>query len=443
LGSARVTRAGDRVFAITDFSSETAFSGCGGRSETLFRRDTETSTRDACATQAALQTHKDRQLCLKVSIVTRDMKIETLAVHAGHDIDPATGAVASPIYLSTTFERDIEGDYPRGFMYTRNNNPNREALERGISALEGGAAAAAFASGTGATMSLLQALSPGDHVLAHIDAYYGTSRLIREIFLRWGLEADFVDMSDLAAVKKALKPNTKLAWAETPSNPLLKIVDLAAVSEIVRDAGALFVCDNTWAPVLQRPFDLGADLILHSTTKYFGGHCDVLGGIIVAKTENGFVERIRSIQYEAGAVPSPFDCWLILRGMRTLPWRMRAHSENAMKVADFLARHPKVARVHYPGLRSHPGHKIAAKQMSLFGGMLSFEVKDGRDVAMSVTAKTKIFIRATSLGGVESLIEHRASIEGRGTTSAEGLLRLSIGLENADDLIEDLDQALR
>ena len=370
------------------------------------------------------------------------MKIETLAVHAGHSIDPATGAVATPIYLSTTFERDIEGGYPRGFMYTRNNNPNREALERGISALEGGAAAAAFASGTGATMSLLQALSPGDHILAHIDAYYGTSRLIREIFLRWGLEADFVDMSDLAAVKEALKPNTKLAWAETPSNPLLKIVDLAAVAKIVHDADALFVCDNTWAPVLQRPFDLGADLIVHSTTKYFGGHCDVLGGIIVAKENSDFFERIRGIQYEGGAVPSPFDCWLILRGMRTLPWRMRAHSENATKVANFLAQHRRVARIHYPGLPLHPGHTIAAKQMSAFGGMLAFEVKDGGDAAMSVAAKTKIFIRATSLGGVESLIEHRASIEGPGTTSPEGLLRLSIGLENADDLIEDLDHVL-
>jgi cystathionine gamma-synthase len=386
--------------------------------------------------------HKDRQWRFKFSMVTRDMKIETLAVHAGHGIDPATGAVAAPIYLSTTFERDIEGTYSRGFMYTRNSNPNREALERGISALEGGAVAAAFGSGTGATMSIFQALAPGDHVLAHVDAYYGTSRLIREIFLRWGLKANFVDMSDLAAVKKALKPNTKLAWAETPSNPLLKVVDLAAVSAIVHAAGALFVCDNTWAPVLQRPFDLGADLILHSTTKYFGGHCDVLGGIVIAKTEDDFVRRIRTIQYEGGAVPSPFDCWLILRGMRTLPWRMRAHSENAMKVAEFLTSHPRVARVHYPGLQSHPGHEIAARQMSAFGGMLSFEVKDGRDAAMSVTAKTKIFIRATSLGGVESLIEHRASIEGPGTTSAEGLLRLSIGLENADDLIEDLDQAL-
>src|SRR3982751_954331 len=370
------------------------------------------------------------------------MEIETIAVHAGHAVDSATGAGAAPIYLSTTFERDVEGTYSRGFMYTRNANPNRQALERGVSMLEGGEAAAAFASGTGATMSILQALSPGDHVLAHVDAYYGTSRLIHEVFVRWGLEADFVDMSDLDAVRKALRPNTKLAWAETPSNPLLKIVDLAGVAEIVRSSGAILVCDNTWAPVLQRPFDLGADLILHSTTKYFGGHCDVLGGIVVAKKEADFFRRIRSIQYEGGAVPSPFDCWLVLRGMRTLPWRMRAHSENAMKVAEFLAQHSKVARVHYPGLPSHPAHKIAAGQMSAFGGMLSLEVKDGCDAAMSVAAKTKVFIRATSLGGVESLIEHRASIEGPGTTSPAGLLRISIGLENADDLIEDLDQAL-
>jgi cystathionine gamma-synthase len=250
-------------------------------------------------------------------------------------------------------------------------------------------------------------------------------------------------MSDLAAVKKALRPKTKLLWAETPSNPLLKIVDLASVAQIAHGAGAILVCDNTWAPVLQRPFDLGADLIVHSTTKYFGGHCDVMGGIVVAKTDTEFFRRVRSIQYEGGAVPSPFDCWLVLRGMRTLPWRMRAHSENAMKVADFLSRHPKVPRVHYPGLQSHSGHKVAAGQMSMFGGMLSFEVKDGRDTAMSVAAKTKIFTRATSLGGVESLIEHRASIEGPGTTSPEGLLRASIGLENADDLIEDLDQALQ
>jgi cystathionine gamma-synthase len=370
------------------------------------------------------------------------MRIETLAVHAGHAIDPATGAVSAPIHLSTTFERDVEGTYSRGFMYTRNDNPNRQALEQGIAALEGGAGAAAFASGTGATMAIFQALSPGDHVLAHVDAYYGTSRLLREIFLRWGLQIDFVDMSDLAAVKKALRSKTKVVWAETPSNPLLKIVDLAAVAEIVHDAGAVFVCDNTWAPVLQRPFDLGADLILHSTTKYFGGHCDVAGGIVVSKLEDDFLAQIRSIQYTGGAVPSPFDCWLILRGMRTLPWRMRAHSENAQKVADFLAQHRQVERVHYPGLTNHPAQQIAHKQMSQFGGMLSVQVKGGCDAAIGVTVKTKIFIRATSLGGVESLIEHRASIEGPGTKSPENLLRLSIGLENADDLIEDLDQAL-
>jgi cystathionine gamma-synthase len=309
--------------------------------------------------------------------------------------------------------------------------------------LEGGETAAAFGSGTAAAMALFQALAPGDHVLAHVDAYYGTSRLLREIFMRWGLEADFIDMSNLEEVKNALRPQTKLAWAETPSNPLLKIVDLVAIVEIVHDTGALCVCDNTWAPVLQRPFELGADLILHSTTKYFGGHCDVAGGIVVARKESEFFQRVRAIQYSGGAVPSPFDCWLILRGMRTLPWRMRAHSENGMKVAEFLAQHRKVVSVHYPGLSSHPSHEIARRQMSMFGGMLSFQVKDGGEAAMSVAAKTKIFIRATSLGGVESLIEHRASIEGPGTTSPENLLRLSIGLENADDLIEDLDQALR
>jgi cystathionine gamma-synthase len=371
------------------------------------------------------------------------MKIETVAVHAGHEIDHTTGAVSTPIHLSTTFERDVEGTYSRGFMYTRNNNPNRQALEQGVSALEGGAGAAAFGSGTAAAMALFQALAPGDHVLAHVDAYYGTTRLLRELFLRWKLEADFIDMSDLTAVKKALRPNTKLAWMETPSNPLLRIVDLAAVAQIVRDAGAISVCDNTWAPIIQRPFDLGCDLILHSTTKYFGGHCDVLGGIIVTKIDHEFFQRVRGIQYAGGAVPSPFDCWLVLRGMQTLPWRMRAHSENAMKVSSFLAQHRHVERVHYPGLHTHPGHKLATKQMSMYGGMLSFEVKGGGDDAMGVAAKTKIFVRATSLGGVESLIEHRASIEGPGTTSPEGLLRVSIGLENADDLIEDLDQALR
>ena len=372
----------------------------------------------------------------------RKVRLETLAVHAGHEIDAATGAVAQPIHLSTTFERDVEGTYSRGFMYTRNDNPNRKALEEGVSALEDGAAAAAFGSGMAAAMGLLGALAPGDHVLAHVDAYYGTSRLLRDLFLRWKLEADFADMSDLPAVKKALRPNTKLVWMETPSNPLLKIVDLAAVAEITHEAGAVCVCDNTWAPIIQRPFEADADFILHSTTKYFGGHCDVLGGIVIAKRDDEFFHGVRSIQYSGGAVPSPFDCWLILRGMKTLPWRMRAHCENGAKVAEFLAQNRNVERVHYPGLKSHPGYEIAKRQMSMFGGMLSFEAKGGREAAMAVAAKTKIFTRATSLGGVESLIEHRASIEGPGTTSPESLLRCSIGLEHPDDLIEDLDQAL-
>jgi cystathionine gamma-synthase len=247
----------------------------------------------------------------------------------------------------------------------------------------------------------------------------------------------------LTAVKKALRPKTKLVWTETPSNPLLKIVDLAAVATIAHDAGVLCVCDNTWAPIIQRPFEAGIDFTLHSTTKYFGGHCDVLGGILIAKRDDDFFHRVRDIQYSAGAVPSPFDCWLILRGMKTLPWRLRAHCENAAKVAEFLLQAPNVERVHYPGLAGHPGHEIAKKQMSMFGGMLSFETKGGREAAMQVAAKTRIFTRATSLGGVESLIEHRASIEGAGTKSPQGLLRCSIGLEHPDDLIEDLEQALR
>jgi cystathionine gamma-synthase len=370
------------------------------------------------------------------------MKIETLAVHAGHTIDPTTGAVATPIYLSTTFERDIEGAYPRGYMYTRNSNPNRQMLESGIAALEGGAVAAAFASGMAAATAVFQSLGPNDHVLAHTDAYYGVTRLLRDIFQKWDLQVESVDMTDPAAVEKAIRPNTKLIWTETPSNPLLRIVDLIEIAAIARKAGARTVCDNTWGPVIQRPLDLGIDIVLHSTTKYFGGHCDVLGGILVAKEESEFFERVRSVQYSAGAVPSPFDCWLVSRGMRTVPWRMRAHCENAIKIARHLESHRAVDRVHYPGLPKHPGHDIAKKQMTMFGGMMSIEVRGGRDAAMGVAAKTKLFIRATSLGGVESLIEHRASIEGPGTTSPESLLRLSIGLENADDLIEDLNQGL-
>jgi cystathionine gamma-synthase len=371
------------------------------------------------------------------------MRIETLAVHAGHRADPTTGAITPAIHLSTTFEREADGSYPRGYMYTRNNNPNREALEKCTAALEGGVAAVAFSSGSAATMSVFQALSPGDHVIAPHDAYHGTARLLREILGPWGLQTTFVDTGDPMQVRQAIRGNTRLIWIETPSNPFLKITDIARIAEMAHQIGALVVCDNTFAtPILQRPFDLGADLIVHATTKYLGGHSDVLGGVVVAKTEDAFFQKVRRIQVYAGAVPSPFECWLVLRGIRTLPCRMRVHSENALRVATFLSQHPKVEAVHYPGLKGRPGHEIAARQMAMFGGIVSFQVKGDRARAMEVAAKVRTFTRATSLGGTESLIEHRASIEGPGTRTPENLLRLSVGLEHADDLIEDLSQAL-
>jgi cystathionine gamma-synthase len=371
------------------------------------------------------------------------MKMETLAVHAGRAVDPATGAIAPPLYLSTTFERAADGSYPRGWVYTRSGNPNRAALEACLAALEGGAAAAAFSSGSAATMSVLQALSPGDHVLAPNDVYHGTARLLREHFVPWGLEVTFVDMTDPQQVAAHLRPNTKLVWVETPSNPLLKVTDIAAVAEAAHRVGALCLCDNTWAtPVLQRPLELGADLVLHATTKYLNGHGDVLGGALVAKAEDPLFQRVRQIQTHGGAVPSPFDCWLVLRGVSTLPYRMRAHSAHALQVALFLRDHPKVKAVHYPGLPDHPGYELARRQMRDFGGMLAFQVEGGREAALAVAARVRLFLRATSLGGPESLIEHRASIEGPGTRTPEDLLRLSIGLEHPDDLIEDLAQAL-
>ena len=371
------------------------------------------------------------------------MRIETVAVHAGQTVDQSTGAVMPPIHLSTTFERAVDGSYPKGYIYARTNNPNRESLERAVCALEGGAAAAAFGSGSAATAAVFQALGPGDHVIAPDDVYHGSRKLLRELFAGWGLDASFVDMTKLDAVKSAIRPNTRLVWMETPSNPLLKVTDVRAVSDLAHEAGAISACDNTWAtPVLQRPFESGADLVVHSTTKYFGGHSDVTGGMVVAKSEDGIFARIRMIQQAAGAVPSPFECWLTLRGTRTLPYRMRGHCDNADAVARFLASHEKVEVVHYPGLKSHPGHEIAARQMSHFGGMVSFQVRGGAEDALRVAGRMKLFTRATSLGGVESLIEHRASVEGPGSQTPVNLLRLSIGLENAEDLVEDLAQAL-
>lgn len=371
------------------------------------------------------------------------MKIETRAVHAGRQIDSTTGAVASPLYLTTTFERQADGSYPTGFEYSRDANPNRNALEACVSELEGGAAAAAFASGSAATRVIFEALSPGDHLVAPEDLYWGIRVLLKEHFAEWGLETTFVDMTDAAAVARAVRANTKLILAETPSNPLIKITDIRRVAEIAHEAGAYFACDNTIAtPVLQQPLALGADLVVHSATKYLGGHDDTMCGLVVAKEENELFRKIRGLQKTAGAVPSPFTCWLTLRGIQTLPYRMRAHSLNAMQVAAFLNQHPRIEAVLHPSLPATAGHEIAAKQMSLFGGMMSILVKGNREAAMKVAASVKVFTRATSFGGAQSLIEHRASIEAPGTKTPDNLLRLSIGLEHADDLVEDLAQAL-
>jgi cystathionine gamma-synthase len=371
------------------------------------------------------------------------MRIETLAVHAGHAVDPSTGAVTPPIHLSTTFEREVDGSYRSGHVYTRTSNPNRAAVEQALAQLEGGTAAIAYSSGSAATMGVFQALSPGDHVIAPHDAYYGTLRQLRELFAPWGLEADVVDMADLDAVRAALRPTTRIVWVETPSNPLVRVCDITRLAELAHSVGARCVVDNTWAtPVLQRPLELGADIVMHSTTKYLGGHSDLLGGALVARVADEFVERLASLQKLGGAVPSPFDCWLLLRGIRTLPWRMRAHCANAGAVARFLSTHAKVEAVHYPGLASHVGHEIARRQMSDFGGMLAVQLRGGQDAALALTGRLTLFTRATSLGGPESLIEHRASVEGAATLAPANLLRVSVGLENADDLVEDLSRAL-
>lgn len=373
---------------------------------------------------------------------TRKTRIETLAVHAGHSIDASTGAVSPPIHLSTTFERAADGSYPHGYVYGRSANPTRHALEQGLAAFEGGEGAAAFGSGLAAASAIFQSLTPGDHIIAPTNVYHGITKLMRELFVPWGLEVSFVDMTKVDEINKAIRQRTQLVWVETPSNPQLKITDIARTAKVAHAAGAMCVCDNTWAPIVQRPLDLGADFVHHSTTKYLGGHSDVTGGAVIWKSESDLSKRVRDIQSTGGAVPSPFDCWLVHRGIQTLPLRMRAHSDNALKVATWLAKHPRVEVVHFPGLISHAGHEIAARQMSAFSGMLSFEVKGGRDAALGVAAKTKIFIRATSLGGVESLVEHRASITGEDPKTPQGLLRLSIGLEHPDDLIEDLGHAL-
>jgi len=374
------------------------------------------------------------------------MKIETCAVHAGRHIDPATGAVTPPIHLSTTFERSADGEYPRGFSYSREDNPNRKDLEECLAALEGGSQALCFASGLAVVNAIVQGLEPGDHIVAPDDVYWGMRRVIGEVFGKWGLETSYVDMTNIDDFHAALKANTRLVWVETPSNPLMKITDLTAIAALARGAGPqiVTVCDGTFAtPVLQRPLECGIDMVAHSTTKYLSGHSDVVGGALITRHDNYLFERARKAQRYGGGVPSPFDCWLTRRGIDTLALRVRAHSENAMRVAQFLCAHEAVEAVHYPGLPSHPGYTIATRQMSGYGGMLSFQVRGGREAAMAVAAGCELFLRATSLGGAHSLIEHRASIEGPNTRTPQNLLRCSIGLEHVEDLIGDLEGALK
>ena len=376
------------------------------------------------------------------------MHLETLAVHAGRTVDRETGAVTAPIHLSTTYERPVDGGFPSGFVYSRDSNPNRAMLETCIAALEGCENAVAFASGMAAITAAIESL-PTDRprrLLMPEAIYFGIWPLLEATDIAQRFEVSAIDMADLGAVRRAcaeFKPG--LVWIETPSNPCLDITDIAAVTALANESGAYVAVDNTWAtPVLQRPASLGADLVVHALTKYLGGHSDVMLGAIVAREPGPYLKNIRSAQVNKGAVPSPFECWLALRGIQSLVPRFKAHCRNAQAVAEFLLTHRAVKAVHYPGLPQHPAHELALRQMKgVGGGMLSFEVEGGRSSAMAVANALRIFIRATSLGGTHSLVEHRASVEGPRTRAPEGLLRLSIGLEHPDDLIADLDQALK
>jgi len=370
------------------------------------------------------------------------MKIETLAVHAGRQVDPGSGDVAPALHLATTFQRDADGGYARGFSYARPDNPTRQALETCLAQLEGGKHALCFGSGSAATLSVFSTLRAGDHVVAPQECYHGTRQQLREIVSPWGVQVDFVDTTRVETIEAAMRPSTRLVWLETPSNPTLRLTDIAAVVRLAHARNAVVGCDNTFAtPVLQRPLDLGVDIVVHSSTKYFGGHSDVMGGAAILR-DDARAQQVRNFQGVGGGIPSPFDCWLIRRSLATLPYRMRAQCMNAAHVARFLESHRKVERVLYPGLPSHPQHALAQKQMPGFGAIVSVCVRGGAAAAMAVAARTRLFIRATSLGGVESLIEHRASVEGPDTLTPQNLLRLSVGLEHPDDLAADLDQAL-
>ncbi|GAA4204975.1 cystathionine gamma-synthase [Actinocatenispora rupis] len=373
---------------------------------------------------------------------------ETLAIHAGQEPDPRTGAVIPPIYATSTYAQDGVGGTREGYEYSRTKNPTRLALEECLTALEGGRRGFAFASGMAAEDTLLRTVcQPGDHVVIPDDAYGGTFRLFSKVAARWGLSWTAARLSDVDSVRAAMTPQTKLVWCETPTNPLLSIADIPSLAAVAHERGARLVVDNTFAsPYLQQPLTLGADVIVHSTTKYLGGHSDVVGGALIV-TDPGLADEIAFHQNSMGAVAGPFDSWLTLRGTKTLAVRMERHCDNAERIAAYLTGHRSVSAVLYPGLPEHPGHEVAAKQMRRFGGMISFRHAGGRDAAVRVCNNAKLFTLAESLGGIESLIEHpgqmtHASAAGSPLEVPDDLVRLSVGIEHVDDLLADLDQAL-
>ncbi|WP_020108810.1 cystathionine gamma-synthase [Nocardia sp. 348MFTsu5.1] len=372
----------------------------------------------------------------------------TKAIHAGYEPDPLTGAVNVPIYASSTFAQDGVGGMRGGFEYARTGNPTRQALEANLAALEEGSFGRAFASGMAATDALLRAtLRPGDHLVIPNDAYGGTFRLIDKVFSQWGIEYSVAPVTDVDAVRAAIRPNTKLVWIETPTNPLLNIGDIEATAAVAHEAGTKLVVDNTFAsPYLQRPLTLGADVVLHSTTKYLGGHSDVIGGALITDDEQLDTD-LAFLQNGAGAVPGPFDAYLTMRGIKTLAVRMDRHSDNAERLVEFLLTHPKIDSVLYPGLANHPGHAAAAKQMSRFGGMISVRVAGGLEAAQQFCDRTEVFTLAESLGGIESLIEHPAAMTHASTAGSllevpDDLVRLSVGIEDIGDLLGDIENAL-
>ncbi|MGM1018110.1 MAG: cystathionine gamma-synthase [Actinomycetota bacterium] len=377
-----------------------------------------------------------------------DHAFATRAIHAGQQFDPTTGAIIPPIYQASTFVQDGIGGFRNGYEYNRAGNPTRTALETQLAALEGGASALSFASGLAAEDALLRGLlRPGDHVLLGNDVYGGTYRLLTQVLAPWGIETTTVELGDADALRGALRPETKIVWVETPSNPLLKIIDIALLAEVAHAAGALLVVDNTFAsPALQRPLALGADVVVHSTTKYLGGHSDVLGGAVVF-SDDRFFDQVKFQQFAVGAVSAPMDAWLTTRGIKTLAVRMRQHSDNAQAIAEWASERPEFSEVYFPGLASHPGHDIAARQMSRFGGMLSLGLSAGPDAARAFAESTHLFQLAESLGGVESLIGYppemtHASVRGTDLAVPENVIRLSVGIEDVSDLLADLEEGL-